>query len=333
MNARALFSLLFHADKAIDLVQTALSLGVLSRLDAGPATLRDLARQTGAVPLRLYKFMDGLESLGLVAREPTEGDDLLDVRYTAREALEAAARAALGEASIERDRDKYPWRHIHGCLPEVLAGRRDTPFSWPPETPEEIRAFEASMAAGSPPIAEALRRASGVVFGAGGRWLDVGGGDGAVAAAVLPHVAGVSADVLELAAVGPLVRERAREAGLEGRLGFVEGDFLRDAPPRGYDVLSFVRVLHDWPPQIAREVLARAAGSLAPGGRVVVCEEFRTRDRLAVQLFWTYFLIGADACVSRLREVEWYTSALRDLGLTQVRVLPGPFDLVVAARS
>jgi demethylspheroidene O-methyltransferase len=71
---------------------------------------------------------------------------------------------------------------------------------------------------------------------------------------------------------------------------------------------------------------------LRPGGRLLVCEEFRTQDRLAVQFFWTYFLIGADACVSRLREVEWYAHALADLGFAGVRSMPGPFDIVLATR-
>jgi demethylspheroidene O-methyltransferase len=65
----------------------------------------------------------------------------------------------------------------------------------------------------------------------------------------------------------------------------------------------------------------------------VVCEELRTRDRLAVQFFWTYFLIGVDGCTSRLREVEWYTEALATLGFVDIRVIPGPFDVVVATRG
>jgi demethylspheroidene O-methyltransferase len=94
-----------------------------------------------------------------------------------------------------------------------------------------------------------------------------------------------------------------------------------------------VRVLHDWPADIARTLLEKAWHALPPGGRLVVCEEFRTRDRLAVQFFWTYFLIGVDACTSRLREVEWYTEALATLGFAGIRVLPGPFDVIVATKA
>lgn len=171
-------------------------------------------------------------------------------------------------------------------------GRRDD---------EDVRGFEASMAAGCPPIVEALREAREAVFDtASRRWLDIGGGDGTVAEALLREDHSLSCDVFNLPSIAPLVIDRARNAGLEGRLGFFGGDFLNEPLPAGYDVLSFIRVLHDWPADVARSLLRKAKQALAPGGRIIVCEEFRTRDRLAVQLFWTYFLIGVDGCVSRL---------------------------------
>ena len=331
MNARALLGVLFHADKALDLVAAARELGVLTRLDAGPVTLRELAGSIGARPLRMYKFLDGLESLGLVARDqPT--DDVLDARYVAREPLADAADAVLGERSIERDRDRYPWRDLHGRLGEVLRGGLDARFAWPPETGDDVRGFEHSMAAGAPPIIEALRAERHAIFGDAARWLDVGGGDGTVAAAVLPELPGTRCDVYNLAAVAPLVRDRATASGLGDRLGVMAGDFLAEPLPHGYDVLSFIRVLHDWPADVARGLLRKAADALAPGARIVVCEEFRTPDRLAVQLFWTYFLIGVDHCVSRLREVEWYTDALTQLGFVELRVLRGAFDVVIGTR-
>jgi hypothetical protein len=112
----------------------------------------------------------------------------------------------------------------------------------------------------------------------------------------------------------------------------VGGDFLREPLPRGYSALSFVRVLHDWPEDTARTLLRAAFEALPAGGRVLICEEFRTPERLAAQFFWSYFLMGVDACVSRLREVDFYTRALEALGFHQVRVLPGPFELVTAVR-
>jgi demethylspheroidene O-methyltransferase len=147
IHARSTLALLFNADKALDLVRTARDLGLLERLDAGPATLRDLAEEFQARPLRLYKFLDGLESLGLVERRQ-DTDDLLAAEYVSTEPLVPAVEAVLGENSIERDRDRYPWRDLHGRLREVLTGGLDARFSGPPETAEEVRAFERSMTAG-----------------------------------------------------------------------------------------------------------------------------------------------------------------------------------------
>jgi hypothetical protein len=328
VNARSTLSLLVHAEKALDLVRTARDLGLLARLEAGPVSLGALAADTRTKPLRLYKFLDGLESLGLVNRRQPN-DDLLATEYTTSEPLGAAVEAVLGKTSIERDRDRYPWREIYGRIPSVLAGEVDTRFAWPPGTPDEVRDFERAMAAGCPPIIEAFRNPR--IFGDARRWLDVGGGDGTVMAAILRDRPALTGDVFNLPAVEPLVRGRAAE--LDGRMGFVGGDFLANPLPTGYDVLSFVRVLHDWPADIARSLLVKARDALQPGGRIVICEEFRDRDRLAVQFFWTYFLIGVDACVSRLREVEWYQTALAALDFDDFEVISGPFDLIVATRT
>lgn len=332
INARSLLALLFNADKALDLLRTARDLGLLERLDAGPVSLRELTEAVHARPLRLYKFLDGLESLGLVERRQAT-DDLLAAEYVSVEPLAPTVEAVLGENSIERDRDRYPWRDIHGRLREVLAGDLDAKFAWPPETDEDVRGFEQSMAAGCGPIIESLLAARREVFDSRTRWLDVGGGDGTVAETLLNADPRLTCDIFNLPSVAPLVEERARAAGLADRLGFAGGDFLAGPLPEGYDVLSFVRVLHDWPADVARTLLEKAWHALPPGGRLVICEEFRTRDRLAIQFFWTYFLIGVDACTSRLREVDWYTEALAALGFVDIRVISGAFDVVVATRA
>lgn len=336
MNARSLLSILFHADKALDLLSTAHQLGLLASIEAGPVTLRELASRFDVQPLRLYKMLDALESLGLVVRrQPT--DELFDAQYRAAEPLTEAVEAVLGARSIERDRnDNYPWREVYGRLPEVLEGRLDARFAWPPRSDIDLRAFEHSMAAGCPPIIEALGALAPSIFDQSGtRWLDVGGGDGTVAVGVLGNATvprTLRCDVFNLPSTASLVRDRASAAGLAQRVGFKGGDFFVDALPQGYDVLSFIRVLHDWPAAVARRLLAAASDALPPGGKLIICEEFRNPDRLAVQFFWTYFLIGVDACVSRLREVEWYTQALAELGFGEVAIVPGAFDVIVATR-
>lgn len=335
VSPRALLSLLFNGERAVDVLQAAHDLGLLRALERGKPSLRELAQELGARPLRLYKFLDCLESLGLLLREQTT-DQLGEARYRAVDGLAEAAEAVLGPQSKERDREKFDWRSIHGRLPEVLRGQHEMPsssFEWPLRNEEQIAAFEASMTAGLPPIVESFERYGPALFEGWRRVLDVGGGDGSLGAALLEQAPELKLDVFNLPATQPLVEATREARGLEERLGFVAGDFLDDGLPEGYDAMLFVRVLHDWSADTARELLRSAHRSLPPEGQLVICEEFRTPERLAAQFFWSYFLIGVDSCVSRLREVEVYCRMLREVGFREPQVLDGgPFELIVARR-
>ncbi|GHG87979.1 methyltransferase [Comamonas sp. JC664] len=332
---RALLHLLYNGARAVDVLEASLNLGLLDALEPGPVTLGELAARHHLVPARLYKLLDCLESLGLVRREqPT--DALESARYQAVPGLRAAAEAVLGPQSLEKDRERYAWRELHGQLPQVLRGERSMPsaaFDWPPRTDAQVEGFEASMAAGLPPILETFRAHGARLWPGGGRMLDVGGGDGTLAAHLVREHPQLQVDVFNLPATAPLVARTRERFGLpEARLGFRGGDFLEEPLPSGYDTLGFVRVLHDWPADTARALLTAARAALPPGGRVLICEEFRTPERLAAQFFWSYFLMGVDTCVSRLREVEHYLRVLEETGFKDAEVLPGPFELIVAHR-
>ncbi|MFF3228350.1 methyltransferase [Nocardia suismassiliense] len=331
-SPRALMSLLFNGDKAIDAVRTAWEMGILDALDAGPARLGELGDRFGLVPVRLYKLLDCLECLGLVTR--ISSDVLRNTEYRAVEGARDAVSDVLGPDSLEQDRDSYPWRTLYCKLADVLRGELSVPpdaFSWPLSSAEQIAGFEHSMAAGIGPIAEAFRMHA-ELWSEGTRLLDVGGGDGTLAACLLQDNPTLRADVYNLPALRTLVDRTRAESDCDDRLGFVGGDFLAEPLPTGYDILSFVRVLHDWQRPQARALLAKAYQALPPGGRVLICEEFRDAERLARQFFWSYFLIGVDSCTSMLREVADYRGMLGEIGFRDVEVLPGPFEIVVATK-
>lgn len=328
---------IWNGARAREVVEVALDSGLVAGLEAAPeASLAALAERHRMRPERLYKLLDALESLGLVERTPAFAEASA-ARYRL---AEGAAEALAQVCGRENDRERYPWRALHGQLAAVLGGAPGVPregFAWPPATAEQTERFEASMVAGLGPIVASFEAHAARLFADRPdrplRVLDVGGGDGTLArwiAETHPHV---HVDVLNLAAVRPLFERVRAESPARERLGFVTLDFLAEPLPAGYDVVTFVRVLHDWPAEVAERLLAGAAAALAPGGRVVVCEEFRTPERLAAQFFWTYFLIGVDGCGSRLREAGAYVAWLTRLGLEDVAVLPGAHDLVVGARA
>ena len=332
LSPRALMSLLANGPKAMDVLATAFDTGLLDALEPGPARLDALATQFRMRPLRLYKFLDCLESLGLLTREAS-GDDIGATTYRALPGLRDTVAAVVGPDAVERDRDRYPWRLLHGRLTESLRGEvsiGDDDFAWPPRTDAQTAEFERSMAVGLGPVLESVGRHADTLWSDRRRLLDVGGGDGTLAAHILDSAPHLRADIYNLPAVAPLVAATRVARGHPDRLGFVGGDFLAEPLPPGYDALSFVRVLHDWPDDVARRLLEQAYAALEPGGLIVVSEEFRTPDRLAMQFFWSYFLIGVDTCVSRLREIDFYTTLLAEIGFGRTAVLPGTWELIIA---
>ncbi|MER7455910.1 methyltransferase [Micromonospora sp. NPDC126480] len=330
LSPRALMSLLVNGPRAMDVLRTALDLGLLDTLEPGPVRLDVLAAQLGVLPLRLYKFLDCIESLGFLHRVES-GDDIGATSYRAVPGLRVAVDAVVGPGSTEQDRERYPWQQLHGRLAESLRGEISIDgFAWPPKTAAQTAEFERSMALGLGPAIQAVRRHSSRLWSDRRRLLDVGGGDGTLAAHILDSASHLRADVFNLPAVAPLVAATREARGHSDRLGFIGGDFFASPLPRGYDALSFVRVLHDWPNAVARELVRHAYAALEPGGLILICEEFRSPDRLAMQFFWSYFLIGVDSSVSRLREVAFYTELLTEVGFHSVAVLPGTWELVTA---
>jgi demethylspheroidene O-methyltransferase len=102
--------------------------------------------------------------------------------------------------------------------------------------------------------------------------LDVGGGDGTFLAAVASRHPRLELKLFDLPAVVPLAQVRLAGRGLEQRVQVSGGDFFRDELPRGADLISFVRVLHDHDDERVSRLLQAAARALAPGGAVLIAE-------------------------------------------------------------
>jgi hypothetical protein len=107
--------------------------------------------------------------------------------------------------------------------------------------------------------------------------VDVGGGAGAMLAAVLrlrPHLRGTLVDL-------PGTVERAaktfREAGVTDRVTAVAQSFF-DPLPKGADLYLLRGVINDWPDREAAAILRRCAEAARPDGRVVILKSVGPND-------------------------------------------------------
>jgi demethylspheroidene O-methyltransferase len=102
--------------------------------------------------------------------------------------------------------------------------------------------------------------------------LDVGGGDGTFLSAVAKAAPHLKLMLFDLPAVAEQAQERLVRNGVSGRAAVVGGDFLHDELPKGADVISLVRVIHDHDDDRALSVLQATRRALPIGGTLLVAE-------------------------------------------------------------
>lgn len=124
--------------------------------------------------------------------------------------------------------------------------------------------------------AEAPGLLDGISLPEKGLVLEIGGNAGAFARHLLVRHPGLSYAILDLPGVCALGRTDPENVCFGDRLRFLPGDMRRMnwriEAGRAPDVILFKSVLHDWPAEVAADLLARAARYVAPSGRIVILE-------------------------------------------------------------
>lgn len=184
---------------------------------------------------------------------------------------------------------------------------------------ERVAEYSALMAASQPMVAEEVLAAYD--FRRHRVLLDVGGGEGAFAAAVAPRAPDLRLLVFDLPAVAERARARFTALGLAGRADAVGGDFSADPLPRGADLISFVRVLHDHDDAVVRGLLRAAHAALQPGGRLLIAEPMagtRGAEPMGEAYFGFYLLAMGRGRPRRPAELQ---AMIEEAGFSGVRLL------------
>jgi demethylspheroidene O-methyltransferase len=102
--------------------------------------------------------------------------------------------------------------------------------------------------------------------------LDVGGGDGSFLVAAASRFEALQLMLFDLPPVAVSAARRFVDLGLSARASTSGGDFLNDDLPRGADVISLVRVIHDHNDAAALKILAAVHAALPPKGVLLLAE-------------------------------------------------------------
>jgi len=237
-------------------VNAARTLGVFDALAAGPRTTGELAAVTGADPAGLEQLLGVLRTTGYVRR-----DD-------GRHANTPATTAWLcSDSPTDYGRILGLWQTIIEERWTGLAGavRSGIPgggfYDWLAGRPELSSTFHQMQLGLAEWLAEEVVSLVRVPEG-GKSLLDLGGGHGLYAGEFCRAVPGLTGTVVDAA-----VTERT-----DGPLTWREGDLLTADLPGDQDVTLLCNVLHGFGAADAAALVARAAGTLRPGGLLVVME-------------------------------------------------------------
>lgn len=249
----------------------AAELGLADILGDGAATVDDLARSTDTDPAALYRLLRALASI-----EVLHQDDAGRFSLTATGGYLRRDHPQSVDPVVRMFCAGYQWAAWGALGHSVRTGENAAVHALGVDDWEHRRRhpadgvlFDAAMRTLSRRAIEAILAVHD--FGGYGTVADVGGGTGALLAAVLtghPALRGVLVDQ-------PHVVRGAAEvlaaAGVAERVDVVPGDFFTAVPP-GAGAYLLRWILHDWSDPDAVRILHRLREAMTPAARLVVVE-------------------------------------------------------------
>jgi hypothetical protein len=305
----------------------AASLGIADRLADGPLKATELASASGCANSDgLYRVLRLLASHGIVHEHDDQSFSLTSLSAQLRSDIPNSMR----DLVIFYGAEAYQaWGAL---LDGVLTGespfRRvfgDDLFGYLRARPERGSVFNAAMAA-SAPFFEDL--AAKYEFPPEASVVDVGGGSGAMLAAILAAHPELRGSVLDKAEVVDEAKQRMASLGLADRCRFEPGDFFEFVPAGG-DVYLLSRILHDWHDDRCVELLRNCRAAMTVDSRLLIIERLVPAPNtasLACEFDVQMMVVSPGG---RERDVTAYTRLLNSAGLVLHAVIPLVFDVSV----
>jgi len=277
--------------------------------ERGPLTPAEVAEGLGLHTKRTGKWLVLLERVGLI--ESKQG------RYQLTEGGISMFWDSEGQENFfTRDQMEF-CRYVNRLdFNEVLRGLPlPEAVRWPPRTKEAAEHLELWMTITASEAITAL--VVGTDWSKTSTLLDVGGGDGGIACALVQKYPHLHATVFNLPASADLARARIGGEKLESRVSVVVGDFIENDLPKGFDRVQFSRVLSDWEPAVTQMLIKKAYASLNPGGTIVISEPLDdTNKELAIS--WEYrYTFYDDFGVQTYKGSAQYAAQLKAAGCSR----------------
>lgn len=267
---------------------TAVRLGLLEELAGGGRTAQELATALGADRRGTRILADALAALEVLVKD----GDRYRLAPEAREFLLATSHRSRRALLLHEARLYERWARLDDA---VLSGRPVPDEAIDRRLHGDAEAFAAAMADIGREMA--ARTAAALGLGEDERVLDIGGGPGVYAVAFAEAAPGVTVEVLDREETVAVARRTAVAAGLGERIAARPGDALETDLGGPFDVVFLSNFVHIYSAERNRDLVARCAAALAPGGRLAIKDFLLDPDRTSPAdgaLFAVNMLLAAE---------------------------------------
>jgi len=306
-------------------------LKLFDALRDGPLSVEALAAKLALSKAATRRLLDAAASLGLAERRSggRYGLGLLGAAFAGNpQALAIVGHQPLLYADLadpvallrqeKRGALADYWPYSDGDAPTALSAQQVGPYS-------------AFMAATQPMVAQEALDAYDITRHR--RLLDIGGGEGVFLAAAAARAPDLQLVLFDLPAVAARARQRLEAAGLLARAQIHGGDFLNDPLPKGADLATLIRIVHDHDDASALMLLRNVRKALAPGATLLIIEGMSgVKGAEPLDAYYGFYTLAMGR--GEPRRVEDIEALLREAGFGNFRLarnrLPALASVLVA---
>ena len=269
---------------ALRMAAAAARLGVFDALAGGALTADEIASRTGANPRGVAVLLDALHAHGYVRRDEN-GDGRAHYANSDTAAKWMVRSGGPGFADTIEFWDSLLFTLWPTLERSLVEGKPPTDwYAWLEQNPRTLRTFQTMLGGMARHAGPAIAQAAALPESTR-RLLDVGGSHALYSVAFCRALPELHATVLDFPGAVSIGRENVAAEGLGDRITFREADFLREPLAAegdgGYDAVLLCRVVHGLGAEANTALLRGAHDALAPGGRVIVVEEYDPGQRTA----------------------------------------------------
>ena len=327
-------ALLIRSYQLSKMLEITVSIGLADRLNSEPKSAIELASECGANAEMLLRLCRALAAFGIysvdAAQNITHTPKSRWLRSDANPTLHYAARfwcmpsiwSMWGNFEHAIRTGTPPFEAVHGMPYFEFMGTHTKDAEifnrYMQHSPDDRHAA----------VAEAYD------FSGAGVVVDVGGGNGALLAAILagnPTLHGILFDQEAVVADAPGTLQE-----LSARCTVRTGSFF-DSVPAGGDIYTMSMILHDWNDEKCHRILANCREAVKPGGRVLIID--RVLDAGGENADPIGFLADMQMMAlfpgARERTRSEFAQLLAEAGFAEPRVIPtrSPFSIVEASAT